>query len=207
MQLRSHAEIPFKQALEAPCAPTALASSQLEKPKALLSFCSTVLWSMLVIWPAPAAPFPSLFSSDYCRGWQLVAQSQCLMPRKRHLQCFFTKRFQQGPYRGLVCSSGEKSSRENTKMTDHGVRVTKQSWVSLAQWKVRDETRRNYKSKWAIFDEETGVREGGESRADTENKVWENKDLSINHLMDLKEARLLLLNTYKQSILLWTGKT
>lgn len=102
--LCSHAEIPLKQALEAPCAPLALVSSQLEKPEALLSFCCTALWSLLLIWPAPAAGFASLFCPAYHRGWQLVAQSECLLHRKRQLQCFFTIGFQQEPYRRLTYS-------------------------------------------------------------------------------------------------------
>lgn len=195
INLCSHAEIPFKQALEAPCAPTNLASSQLEKPEALLSFCSTVLWSMLPIWPAPAAFFPSLFGSDYCRGWQLVAQSQCLMPRKRHLQCFFYEVISTRTIQKPCVLFWEESSRENTKVTDHRVRVTKQSWVSLAQWKVRDETKGIISQNEQFLMKKRGYREGGEPRADTEKEVCENKNLSINHLMDLKEVRVLLLNT------------
>ena len=40
-----------------------------------------------------------------------------------------------------------------------------------------------------------GYREGGEPRADIEKEAKEKKKISINHLMDLKEVRVLLLNT------------
>lgn len=71
------------------------------------------------------------------------------------------------------------------------MRVTRQTWVSLTQWKVRAE-RKRITSQKAIFDEERGIREGGEPRDDAEKTVSKNKDLSIIQLMNLKEVRLYL---------------
>jgi len=59
-----------------------------------------------------------------------------------------TNGFQLGPSRNLARfflekpSMCKKSMRGNRKVVDHCVRVVKQNWVSLTQWKVRAEMER-----------------------------------------------------------------
>lgn len=83
----------------------ALAASQLEKPVALLSFCSTVLRSMLLIWPAPAACFASLSITE---ASSLLHKARASAAQKKTAAVCFTKGFQRGPYRSLADSSGKK---------------------------------------------------------------------------------------------------
>lgn len=78
-------------------------------------------------------------------------------------------------------------------MTDHWVRVAKQNWVFLIQWKVRAEMER-ITSKNEKFLMKKGQLEK-EVKVDVEKVVSKNKYLSKSHLMDWKEARLYLLKS------------
>lgn len=85
--------------------------------------------------------------SVYQRLAACCTKPECLLPRKRQLQCALQKDFNKDCTGALQTLLGKpfhvrESMRGNRKVTDHWVRVAKQIWVSLTQWKVKAEIER-----------------------------------------------------------------
>lgn len=66
------------------------------------------------------------------------------LPRKRQPQCVLQKDFNRDHTGTLQTLLGKSLPciRGNREVTDHRVRVAKQNWVSLTQWKVKAEMER-----------------------------------------------------------------
>lgn len=82
----------------------ALAASQLERPVALLSFCSTMEQKPAGFWPVPAPCFAFLSITE---ASSLLYKARVPAAQKKTATVCFTKGFQQEPYRGLVDFSGK----------------------------------------------------------------------------------------------------